>query len=165
MGNAGEARDLGGIQTASRNERAANRAPALAVDNGLRINQHWTGGQQRYSQHLAPGMGVMHQKRAGSKMRPETLRNFRRFSRHRIIGLRKYPQAMGIEDQNEVNPQTRKPWIGEFASRKVGFSALKVCAGIVPGSVITRGVVESGEVVGQNRSGACDVLARVIRFE
>jgi hypothetical protein len=61
VGDAGEARDLRGIQTASRNERAANRAPALAVDNGLRINQRWAGGKQRYSQHLAPGMGVMHQ--------------------------------------------------------------------------------------------------------
>ena len=79
----------------------------------------------------------MHQKRAGCQMRPEALRNFRRSSRHRVIGLGKHLPAMGIEDQNEVNPQTRK----------VGFSAFKVCAGIVPGGVITGGVVERGEVV------------------
>src|SRR6266478_9399929 len=35
VGDAGEAGDLRGIQTASRNVRAANRAPALAVENGL----------------------------------------------------------------------------------------------------------------------------------
>src|SRR6202045_1681636 len=147
VGDAGEARDLRGVQTASRDERAANRAPALAIDNGLRINQHWAGGKQRYSQHLAPRMSVMHQKRAGSKMRPETLGNFRRSSRHRVIGLSKHLPAMGIEDQNEVDPQTRKPRIWEFADRKVGLSALKVCASIVPSGVITGGVVERGEVV------------------
>ena len=66
---------------------------------------------------------------------------------------------------NEVNPQARKPLIGEFGDRKPGILARKECAGIVPGGVITGGVVKCGKIVGQNSGSASEVLARVIRFE
>ena len=70
----------------------------LAVENGLRINQHHAGGKQHDSQQLAVGMGVAQQQRARCKIRPETLRNFPLFSRRRVVGLGKHLPAVEIED-------------------------------------------------------------------
>ena len=117
------------------------------------------------SQHFAAGMGVSHQQRAMCKMCPKTLWHIPFFFRRTVKCLGKHLPAIAIKDQHEINSQTRKPLIGELAGRKVRLLALEEFTGIVPGGVITGGVVECREIVGQNCGSASEVLARVIRFE